>query len=177
MIAMLADIGMKLSAIPALAGTGTGLTSNDYTLINEFARDGDEWAIQWKYHLIPANQFQQNPIVTQVCNIFSMWDRVMRDRAALSATDQATLATLIGPRFSAGTFRGFDFNNEPDHAHVANILINKLNAFQYMGQAGCSNSHSPLLSKYLAMVAEYNLVIGDFPLTLNDLANIINATP
>lgn len=177
-IAMLADIGMKLGAMPNMAGAGPGLSPNDYALIDEFARNGDEWAIQWKYSVIPSPLPILNPTVTEVADIFSMWDVVMGVQAGLSPANKAALAALTNSRFNNGRFPGFDFTNEQRHAHVADVLINKLGAFLYMGSDGFSNSHSSLVPKYLAMVAEYDLArkaYGFMAFTVNDLANIINA--
>lgn len=177
-IAMLTDLGMKLGAMPNMAGTGQGLTPNDYALIDDFTRNGDEWATQWKYNVIPSDQFTQDPKVIEVSDIFSMWDVVMGAQAGLSPANKAALVALTNSRFSNGKFPGFDFINEQRHAHVADVLINKLGAFLYMGPDGLLNSYASLVPKYLSMVSEYDLArkaSGFMAFTVNDLANIINA--
>ena len=146
-------------------------------LIERAIYGGHFWALDWDLQGVLHAHSDSPEAVKLVVDTMDMWIFVERAYARFSATEREKLKQLAPYRGENPTFPGFDGNNEGEHMHIAQFLVEEMGRFQdFKGRS--MNSHSPKVRQYQQMVAVFeeirlNLVGRD--MTVDELARVLNA--
>jgi len=126
-------------------------SSLDTDFVEEIIDSNNHWALSWQYPgMFPDEKTPSE--VKEVCNILDMWDHIEYSYQILNQTEKEL---IVGTLKSEPKFKGFDGNNEYKQLGIIDILVNKMDRYQFLKNRYI-NSHMPMIDIYQNQLVQYN---------------------
>jgi uncharacterized protein YfbU (UPF0304 family) len=137
---------------------------------------GYHWGLKWAYPGIFHGAGENEPAVTETCDVLDMWYLLEASYEKLSPAEKERVVTEGELSRKELKFDGFDANNE-EHYGIARFLIHDLGRFSTFGERDI-NSHFPSIEMYRRMLAVFKPLrqgLGRELLTAAQLIDVLNA--
>lgn len=175
-IAMLCDL---YSRFPADKGN-QNLYDFDPAFIDKAAVGEDHWALEWQYPRMFKGIVQNEETASEVAAVLDMWEWIELSYDRLPSEDRRFLEQERGITRDWVKFEGFDGNEEPDHYHIATIMLDDMDLFRHF-KGRDLNSHFPWLDSYRRMLKLFSHMKAPlrnkYRLSKEDISELIKPKP